>query len=91
MSSPILRPDEPADLVTLELKIDFSLVPEWSNMVERMAKHFGEEVTARAQPDHLLLVVKLRPEQKAPFQQEMKLWYTRYAAREQRLGRWSPR
>lgn len=75
-------------LEVLALRIGFDLVPEWSNVVEKIARGIGERVAVGVDGDAFVVKVAVKPERKALFLGEMQRYWQVFVERRKRDGRW---
>jgi len=79
------------DAEVLAFKIEMTLVPEWSNLVERICTHHGERVAVAMQQDELVIKVAVLDENKPGMLRDLQSFWDEFAARRKLEGRWTPR
>ncbi len=72
----------------LSLKVELDLVPEWSNVLERIAKYYGERVAVGVRGGGLVVKVAVLPEKKEPMLADIQRTWLLFVDRRKREGRW---
>lgn len=72
----------------LAMRVDLEFVPEWSNVVERIARHHGERVAVGVEGGQLVIEVAVTPEKKPRLMGEMQRFWSAFVDRRKKEGRW---
>ena len=72
----------------ISLKIEVELVPDWSNVVERIARHHGERVAVGILGDAFVVKVAVKPEKKEHLLHDVQRTWALFVERRKREGRW---
>jgi hypothetical protein len=81
--------DEPLEgMETVALRVEFDLVPEWSNLVERIARHYGARVAMGVDGPSFVVKVAMLPERKPQFLVDVERHWAMFVERRKREGRW---
>ena len=72
----------------LAMRVEFDLVPEWSNVVERIARHHGERVAVGVEGGQLVIKVAVTPDKKPPLMGDMQRYWSAFVDRRKKEGRW---
>lgn len=81
-------PDALEGLETVALRVEFDLVPEWSNLLERIALQHGERVAMGVEGRSFVVKVAVVPERKTGFLADVERHLTLFVERRKREGRW---
>ena len=73
---------------TVALRVAFDLVPEWSNLLERIALHHGEQVALGVDGRSYVMKVAMVPERKTGFLADVERHWALFVERRKREGRW---
>ncbi len=92
-------PDEAADplagkrndLEIIRLEVEFDLVPDWSNALQRMCAHYGEAVNVGVQGDKFVVRAAVAPEKKDELMATIQRYWVEFARRRKLEGRWQDR
>ncbi len=76
------------ELEVLALKVELDLVPEWSNTIERIARHHGDAVEVGLDGEVLVVKVAVQPERKAGLLADVQGCWQLFVERRKREGRW---
>lgn len=79
-------PVEGAEVLALRVELD--LVPEWSNVVERIARAHGERVVMGVEGDAFVVKVAVLPERKGALMGDVQRYWEGFVDRRKREGRW---
>ena len=72
----------------LAMRVELDLVPEWSNVVERIARQHGERVVVGVEGGQFVIKVAVRPERKPPLMGDMERYWKAFVERRKKEGRW---
>ncbi len=75
----------------MAFRIGVDLVPEWSNLVERICNHHGERVAAALEGEEYVIKVKVLVENKPGMLRDMENFWREFAKRRKLEGRWTPK
>lgn len=78
------------DCEVLAFKIEMTLVPEWSNLVEKICTHHGERVAVALEDDQMVVKVAVRDENKPGMLRDLQSFWDEFVKRRELEGRWSP-
>ena len=79
---------EPAlDLCTF--RIEKHLVPEWSNYVEKICLHHGENVGVDLEEDILVIRAEVEAENKPGLMRDIERFWDQFVAQRKAMGQWS--
>ncbi|MCB9673829.1 MAG: hypothetical protein H6737_01855 [Alphaproteobacteria bacterium] len=85
-------PEAPLDdCEILAFKVEMTLVPEWSNLVERICTHHGERVAVALEGDQMVVKVAVKDENKPGMLNDLQNFWDEFARRRKLEGRWTPR
>jgi hypothetical protein len=76
------------DLEILRLEVQFDLVPEWSNALQRMCAHYGEAVSVGVEKDIFIVKTAVAPEKKAELMATIQRYWAEFARRRKLEDRW---
>jgi hypothetical protein len=77
------------DCEILTLRIELDLVPQWSNVVEKIARHHGERVVVGVHGPELLVRVAVKPDNKPGMMRDMERYWADFVELRKREGRWT--
>ena len=83
--------DREAPLEGMELiafRVDFDLVPEWSNTLERIGQHHAAKVAVGVESDALVVKIAVAPPRKAALMADVGRYWDLFVERRKREGRW---
>lgn len=86
-----MRDDETEPLEgmqTVALRVELDLVPEWSNLLERIAHHHGSSVAMGVDGPSFVVKVAIVPERKPAFLADVERHWGLFVERRKREGRW---
>jgi hypothetical protein len=73
---------------TVALRVELDLVPEWSNLLERIAQHHGQRVAVGVEGPSFVVKVALVPDRKTVFLADVERHWDLFVERRKREGRW---
>ena len=73
---------------TVALRVELDLVPEWSNLLERIAHHHAARVAMGVDGPSFVVKVALVPERKPAFLKDVERHWALFVERRKREGRW---
>ena len=73
---------------TVALRVELDLVPEWSNLLERIANHHGKRVAVGVEGAAFVVKVAMVPEKKPVFMADVARHWDHFVERRKREGRW---
>lgn len=82
------EPDQGRSMEIVALKIEFDLVPEWSDIVERIARHHSQQVEVGFEGNNLVVKAKVPPEVKPRMMGDIARYWDPFVERRKREGRW---
>ena len=74
----------------LSLKVPMDLVPDWSNVLEKMGAWYGESVEVGLEGTFLVVRVALLPEKKPMMMADLQRTWNVFVEDRKRQGRWKP-
>jgi hypothetical protein len=72
-------------------RVEMELVPEWSNLVERICSHHGERVGVALEGPEMVIKVAILPENKPGMMNDLQNFWGEFVKRRKLEGRWLPR
>lgn len=81
-------PDSVEGMEVVALKIEFDLVPEWSDVVEKIARFHSQKVAVGFQGQNLVVKAAVPPERKAHLMADLGRYWEQFVERRKREGRW---
>lgn len=73
---------------TVALRVELDLVPEWSNLLERIAHHHGEQVAVGVEGPTYVVKVALVADRKGIFLADVERHWGLFVERRKQQGRW---
>ena len=71
-----------------EFRIEKKLIPDWSNVVEKICLHHGENVGADMELNELVIRVEIDPENKPGMMRDIQSFWGRFVEARQAMGQW---
>lgn len=81
--------DKPLEIVAL--RIEMELVPDWSNLVERICRHHGEDVAAAIEGEEYVIKCSIDPENKPGMMRDLENFWHKFAEQRRQAGEWTRR
>ena len=75
----------------LSFRVEMDLVPEWSNLVERICTHHGERVGMAIEGPEMVIKVAVKDENKPGMMNDLQNFWAEFVKRRKLEGRWLPR
>ncbi len=72
----------------LALRVEMRLVPRWSNVVERIARHHGERVEMFVDGGEMVVRVAVKPENKPGLIRDVDRYWSDFAVQQKADGSW---
>jgi len=76
------------DLEIMQFKVDFDVVPEWSNVLERICQHHAESTKAGVLGDSYVVKAAVAPEKRAELMHVIETMWGEFARRRKLRGDW---
>lgn len=83
-------PEDEVKTEILQFKVPMELVPDWSNVLEKMGAWYGESVEIGLEGTSLVVRVTLLPEKKEVMLADMQRTWNIFVEDRKRQGRWKP-
>ena len=79
------------DLEHVRVEVEYDLVPDWSNALQRMCAFFGEAVAVGVEGDKFVVKAAIAPEKKDELMATIQRHWAEFARRRKQEGRWRDR
>jgi hypothetical protein len=73
----------------IELRVEFDLIPDWSNTLERIAQGHAARTKLLVQSDALVVKIAIAPEKREAFFADVQRYWEMFAEWRRRQGRWT--
>jgi hypothetical protein len=80
-----------ADLAPTEvvdLRVEFDLVPEWSNVVEKVGRYYGERVEVGFEGKDLIVKITIKKSEKERMMYDLGKTWDYFVDTQKRAGKW---
>jgi hypothetical protein len=72
----------------VEIRVEFDLVPEWSNVVEKIGKYYGESVEVGFAGKDLIVKVTIKTSEKERMKYDLDKTWDYFVETKKREGKW---
>lgn len=80
--------EDPEGITEMTFRFDMELVPQWTNLMERICIHHAERYQTFAEPDGYVIKIQIENQNKGTFVNDVNNFWRDYVAQEKRAGRW---